>query len=133
MDHANKTAPGSRAPEATAKIEIIPEALGQTMLFDRADYIPEASSDEAGETYRRAVVLRDYLAKVGGGTFEGAIAAAGLPLPPPLPMRAFVVNCAAPKLAMRLGWAIPSGGIARAQLSRAGHGGRIGHYLRGPA
>ena len=103
----------------------------QTILFDRAEYIPAADDDEACETLRRAIALRDFLREHGSGTLEAALAAAGMPLAPPSPMRAFVVNCRAPIVAMKYGWAIPSGGIARARISIAAHGGRIGHYLRG--
>jgi len=103
----------------------------QTMLFDRADFIPEADANEAAETARRAVALRDFLREHGSGTLEAALAAAGMPLAPPAPMRAWVVNCRAPIVAMREGWAVPSGGIARARISIAAHGGRIGHYLKG--
>lgn len=89
---------------------------------------PLAEGSEEGETLRRAEVLRDYLATHGSGTFEQAIAAAGLPPAPPPPMRAYVVNSHAPSMAMRMGWAVPSGGICRANAPQA-NGGRIGHYL----
>ena len=136
----NPTADNNMTPEVSASEAQLPttdnmaqsiETPRQTMLFDRADFIPEGSLDEATETLRRAVVLRDFLCEHGSGTFEAAIAAAGMPLAPPPPMRACVVNCRAPIVAMREGWAIPSGGIARARLSDAAHGGRIGHYRKG--
>jgi hypothetical protein len=130
MARANKKAPGIPAPEANANAETLAESAVQSTLFDRADFIPEASADEAAETARRAVALRDYLRANGSGTLEAALTAAGLPLVPPAPLRACVVNSRAPIVAMREGWAIPSGGIARACLSAAAHGGRIGHYRK---
>ncbi len=136
----NPTTTNNMTPEVSASEVQLPttdnmaqyiETPRQTMLFDRSDFIPEGTRDEATETLRRAVVLRDYLREHGSGTLEAAIAAAGMPVAPPSPMRACVVNCRAPIVAMREGWAIPSGGIARARLSEAAHGGRIGHYLKG--
>ena len=98
----------------------------QETLFDVSAFIPVGNMDEAAETYVRARVLRDYLIANGAGTFEAAIAWAGLP---PLPRgRACVVNCRAPIVAIRNGWAIPSGGICRGKLAPQAHGGRIGHY-----
>lgn len=129
MARANKTAPGIPAPEANANGGNIAETAVQSTLFDRADFIPEESGGEAAETARRAVALRDYLRANGSGTLEAALVAAGLPVAPPAPLRACVVNCRAPIVAMKEGWAVPSGGIARACLSAAAHRGRIGHYL----
>ena len=98
----------------------------QETLFDVSVFIPEGDLDEVAETYARARVLRDFLIASGGGTFEAAIAWAGLlPLPKG---RACVVNCRAPIVAIRNGWAIPSGGICRGKLAPQAHGGRIGHY-----
>lgn len=131
MEDANKTAPGIPAPEANANAGNLVETAVQSTLFDRADFIPEETGDEAAETARRAVALRDYLRAHGSGTLEAALDAAGLSLVPPAPLRACVVNCRAPIVAMREGWAIPSGGISRACLSVAAHGGRIGHYRKG--
>lgn len=130
---ANAIAPGgddAEGRDASANAGNIAGKPHQSTLFDRADYIPEEIGNEAAETARRAVALRDFLRANGSGTLEAALAAAGLPLVPPAPMRACVVNCRAPIVAMREGWAVPSGGIARACLSAAAHGGRIGHYRK---
>jgi hypothetical protein len=130
MDRANKTAPGIPAPEANANGGDHTGNAVQSTLFDRTDFIPQETGGEAAETTRRAIALRDFLRANGSGTLEAALVAAGLPLAPPAPMRAYVVNCRAPIVAIREGWAVPSGGIARACLSAAAHRGRIGHYRR---
>ena len=126
----NNRGPSVSAPEPlnqTADHAVsVRQAPVQTTLFNVEDFIPEGDTDEAAETYYRATVLRDYLIAVGPGTFEAAIAWAGLP---PLPKgQTLVVNCRAPIEAMKKGWAIPSGGICRSTLARQAHRGRIGHY-----
>lgn len=103
----------------------------QTTLFDRTDFIRMAGGDESAEIYYRATVMRDFLRIHRTGTFEAALVEAGVPLTPPSPMRAYVVNCRAPKVAMREGWAIKSGGMPRATFSEAAHGGGIRHYRYG--
>ena len=127
---ANDNTPG-RKPEVSSTptardSQNVPQFPVQTTLFDVSDFIPEGDLNEAAETLARAMVLRDYLQACGAGTFEAAIAWAGLP---PLPKgRACVVNCRAPIEAMKMGWAIPSGGICRSTLARQAHRGKIGHY-----
>lgn len=124
--------PSVAAPEphnpTAGHLTNLPQFPVQTTLFNVEDFIPEGDTNEAAETYARAKVLRDYLQACGAGTFEAAIAWAGLP---PLPKgRACVVNCRAPIVAIKNGWAIPSGGICRGKLAPQAHGGRIGHYKR---
>ena len=120
--------PGPHNPTA-GHVANVPRLPVQTTLFDVEDFIHEGNMDEAAEMFERAIALRDYVEKVSeNGFLEDAVFWAGLSAIPR--GRAFVVNSGAPKLALRKGWVVKTGGKRAAEGFKQSHRGIVRQYRR---